>query len=1140
MKTFGVEFLIYGVLLFLFDMALTLLQPILLKKLLNYFDSNRENVPQTQAYCYVLVLILASLAYLTSFHFTYLGLYSLGLKVRVACSSLVYKKILTLRKESLQDLTSGQIINLLSNDIHRIDLVLPTLHCLWSAPLKILLATIYLNISFGYNATFGILGILVFVIAQLLITRKLSQVKQKLAPQTDQRIRLFNDIIRGIQIIKMCTWEESFSKYITDVRKSETDKLTTANHLRFLCAVFKVYVSKISVFLCILASIVNNMPLTPQNVYALMTIYENLKTTATTRLPFALIRTTESKVTIERIQNVLLVDCHNPGPRGIIHGLNIKFLKPKMPTICIRNAWFQLNGATLLHNITFNASPGDLIGVIGSAGSGKTTLLHAILSEVSPVKGIIEVEGTISYASQEPWIFSASVRQNILFREEFNAGKYSQVVKVCALEYDLTQLPFGDNTLVGERGTMLSGGQKARINLARAVYKNADIYLLDDPLSAVDTHVARHIFDECIVRYLGGKCVVLVTHQVQYLKNTTRIYKLDKGRIDKTGSFDIGLEDKSSGDKNDTKSVILGEFQVPTAVKEERGTGSATKVYRDYFLNATGVTITLAVFLLFALNTLIGYLIDIFITFWINSKIDIDTNDKLYIYGFLVLLLVFGTHVATWFFVKYTVSISKFLHDVFYQGVINSPIKFFNDNSSGRILNRYSTDLGSAEEVIPLFLLELLIKIFLVIGISIIISILNFWMVIPSIFLYILLFTYIYLHQPANKNMRRTEGIVTSPVISHMASTLQGLTTIHALKAHKVLLQEFNSKLDVQTSACYTSKAIYCTLAFWADLTCTIYTGVAIFSFFLFTGNYMGVIGLAFTTSIMFGETIQMVMKDCSEIDSTMTSIERVMDYSRLPPEPDEGTLIPDNSWPDKGNIVFDCVSMQYSTNFLALNQTCFSIKSGEKIGIVGRTGAGKSSLISALFRLFHFEGTITIDGIDTKKVPLHILRSKISIIPQEPVIFIGSLRKNLDPFAEFSDAELWNALEEVELKKHFLETGLDSPVSEGGSNFSVGERQLLCLVRTILRKAKIIVLDEATSNVDSKTDEMIQSTIRRKFEGCTVLTIAHRLKSVLDSDKILVMEAGSVVEFGRPEDLLRDTEGYFNKLVQKSNIKNI
>ncbi|XP_064214629.1 probable multidrug resistance-associated protein lethal(2)03659 isoform X2 [Tribolium castaneum] len=1130
------EFVLYGVLLFPFDFALTLLQPILLRKLLNYFDSNRENIPETQAYCYALVIVLASLMYLTSFHVTYLGLYNLSLKVRVACSSLVYKKILTLRRESFQNLTSGQIINLLSNDIHRIDLVLPTLHFLWSAPLKLVLATVYLTITFGFTATLGIFGILFFVIAQLLVARKFSQVKQKLGPKTDHRIRLFNDIIRGIQVIKMCTWEQSFSNYISEVRRSETNQLSTANHFRFVCAVFKVYVSKISVFLCILGSVLTNTALTPQYVYALMTIYENLKTTATTRLPFALIRMTETKVTVQRIQNFLLVGCPNNVPRDII-----KFLKPKMPTIQIHNAWIELNGVTLLHDITFHASPGDLIGVVGSAGSGKTTLLHTILSEVSPAKGMIEVEGIISYASQEPWIFSGSVRQNILFGEEFNPAKYSQVVKVCALEYDLTQLPFGDNTLVGERGAMLSGGQKARINLARAVYKHADIYLLDDPLSAVDTHVARHIFDECIVKYLKGKCVVLVTHQVQYLKNTTRIYQLDKGRVDKVGTFDVlGFEDKSSGGKNDTKSVTLAEFQAPSIVKEERGSGSGAKVYRDYFLNATGVTITVSVFLLFALNTFLGYLIDIFITFWVNSKIDIDTNDKLYIYGFLVLLLVFGTHIATWFFVKYTVVISKFLHDVFYQGVINSPIKFFNDNSSGRILNRYSTDLGSADEVIPLFLLELLIKIFLVIGVSIIIPILNFWMVIPSILLYIIFFTYMYLHQPANKSMRRTEGVVTSPVISHMASTLQGLTTIQALKAQQILLQEFSAKLDVQTSACYMSKAIFCTLAFWADLTCTIYTGVALFSFFFFTGNYVGVIGLAFTTSIIFGETAQMCMKDWSDIDSNMTSVERVMDYSRLAPEADEGSFIPEDPWPDQGIIVFDRVSMKYSDNFWALNQTSFSIIAGEKIGIVGRTGAGKSSLISALFRLFDFEGTITIDGVDTKQLPLHVLRSKISIIPQEPVIFVGSLRKNLDPFDEFSDADLWNALEEVELKKHFLETGLDSPVSEGGSNFSVGERQLLCLVRTILRKAKIIVLDEATSNVDWKTDEMIQSTVRRKFEGCTVLTIAHRLKSVLDSDKILVMESGSVVEFGCPKDLLKDTEGYFYKLVQKSKPVNI
>lgn len=496
-------------------------------------------------------------------------------------------------------------------------------------------------------------------------------------------------------------------------------------------------------------------------MYALVTIYENLKTTAATRFPIALIRLTELRVALRRTENFLLIDTHNKPKQEIVQGLHIKFFKKEKPEINIKNATVKLaKNVTLLKNINFNATPGDLIGVIGCAGSGKTTLLYTILKDFNIAKGKIDIEGTVSYASQEPWIFSASVRQNILFGQEFNPGKYSEVVRVCALEYDLTQLPYGDNTLVGERGAMLSGGQKARINLARAVYKNADIYLLDDPLSAVDTHVARHIFDECIMKYLKEKCVILVTHQVQYLKSTSKIYQLENGRIDKVGSFkEMGLEGKSFDKKNETTSVILKEYQTQLVVKEDRGSGSAAKVYRDYFITATSLPVTLSIFLLFAINTLIGYLIDIFLTFWVNSKLEFNTTTKLYFYAILVILLIFGTHLATWFFVKYTINISKYLHDVFYKGVISSPIKFFNDNCSGRILNRYSTDLGAPDEVIPLFLLELLIKIFLIIGVSIIIPIINYWMLIPTVLLYALFFLYIYLYQPANKSLRRTQGI---------------------------------------------------------------------------------------------------------------------------------------------------------------------------------------------------------------------------------------------------------------------------------------------------------------------------------------------------------------------------------------------
>jgi ATP-binding cassette subfamily C (CFTR/MRP) protein 4 len=271
-------------------------------------------------------------------------------------------------------------------------------------------------------------------------------------------------------------------------------------------------------------------------------------------------------------------------------------------------------------------------------------------------------------------------------------------------------------------------------------------------------------------------------------------------------------------------------------------------------------------------------------------------------------------------------------------------------------------------------------------------------------------------------------------------------------------------------------------------------------------------------------------MRHWGELDSRITSTERVLEYANLAPELDEGRVSPPNSWSKKGKIIFEDVSLRYTPDTPpVLDGVSFEIRSGERIGIVGRTGAGKSSLVSVLFRLFDFEGEVIIDDINTKTVSLNTLRSNISIIPQDPVLFLGTLRKNLDPFGELADSQIWTALEEVQLKEAIarLPSGLDSPVREGGSNFSMGQRQLLCLVRTILRDAKIIVLDEATANVDLRTDELIQTTIRRRFQGCTVLTIAHRLNTVMDSDRILVMDAGRVAAFGRPQDLMNESSAF-------------
>lgn len=379
-----------------------------------------------------------------------------------------------------------------------------------------------------------------------------------------------------------------------------------------------------------------------------------------------------------------------------------------------------------------------------------------------------------------------------------------------------------------------------------------------------------------------------------------------------------------------------------------------------------------------------------------------------------------------------------------------------------------------------------------------------------------------------------------SPIYSHLAATLNGLSTIRAFEAEKILAMEFDNHQDLNTSAYYLFIASARAFGFWLDSVLVIYIAIVVLSFFLM-GNSGGNVGLAITQALGLTGMVQWGMRQSAELENTMTAVERVVEYNTVDPEP-EFESSPENKppeeWPEKGKIKFDKMSMSYfpDAHETVLKEIDIEINPQEKIGIVGRTGAGKSSIINALFRLSYSNGHIYIDARDTKMLGLHDLRSKISIIPQEPVLFSGSMRYNLDPFDEFADDKLWSALDEVNLKQFISEmpAGLNTKISEGGTNFSVGQRQLVCLARAILRENKILLMDEATANVDPQTDALIQNTIRQKFAECTVLTIAHRLNTVVDSDRILVMDAGRVVEFAPPHELLmksNETKVFYNML---------
>ncbi|XP_044262928.1 probable multidrug resistance-associated protein lethal(2)03659 isoform X2 [Tribolium madens] len=1116
-RTFGHEFLISNLLFLPADLCFTLVQPTLIKLLLDDLAAKQTK----KVLFYLLGVLGVSFIRPMSFHLFCLTISSLGLKLRIACSTLIYRKILTMKKNTLEKNSLGNIVNLLSNDIERFDNIMLTPYT-WLTPIKLIASVLYLYLTFDYFALTGIGVLLILLICQNYVYKNISSIRMNVAKKTDHRIRWMNSFLNGIQAIKMYTWEKLFEKFILEARESELEEISKANHFRCTNNSIRLYLGKLSVYLCILALVlVKEVPLTPSYIFALIAIYEILRLSTGQFLLLGVTQLAEIVISIDRIETFLLHDF----AKSENNSTNIN----KPLGVHVQELTVKWNSTTVLEDVNFEALSNQLVALIGPAGAGKSTFLQTLLRETEIYKGCVDLIGSVSYAPQEPWIFSSSVKQNILFCEEFDEDRYRRVIKVCRMEQDLALFSHGDNTLVGEKGVMLSGGQKARISLARAVYRNADIYLLDDPLSAVDGYVGRQIFEQCILKFLKGKCVVIVTHQLQFVKTVDKAYFVANGKIvpiEKTTQLDMPIAELNVAKIDD--SFLQHNFEKS---ESEENITNRSGVLKNYLQAGGTFTWTFLLSFLLILTQSLSIINDYFLALWINlTENYIQSLNYFYVYSALVFFHIFVTTVTSISFVKYCLRASRTFHDALFKQIVKGSMSFFNSFSSGTIFNLFSKDIGGIDEFIPLSLYMTLTQFLLVSGSIVFIIIVNYWMILPTAALVLILKLCSEPFRSTVRILRRLEAIKRNPIYSHVVATVQGITVIKTSNCQKMLEVEFCNYQNDQASTFYLFKATYFAFAFWTEILSFIYIAFVLCFYFTFTEDiYLGNAGIIITHANLLIAILQYLIRLLGELDASLISVERVSKFE-ITEEVDEGVLEVSQNWPAKGNIVFDLVSMHYSPdkNFV-LNKIDIQIKGGEKVGIVGRTGAGKSSLIAALFRLFHFDGSILIDDINTKLIPLQVLRSKISVIPQDPVLFQGSLRQNLDPFNEFSDIEIWTALEDGCMKK--VVKSLEVPINEGGSNFSVGQKQLLCLTRAILKKAKIIAIDEATANVDYETDEFIQSTIKKKFSEATVLTIAHRVNTVLDSDKILVMEEGRVVEFGTVEEL-QNLQGHFHRFV--------
>ncbi|XP_063224305.1 ATP-binding cassette sub-family C member 4-like [Bacillus rossius redtenbacheri] len=1238
-KIFLWKFLLYSLPLVVLDLVLRVAQPLLMGKLIRYFEPG-SNGSLEEAYLNAFGILACSTFSVFMVEISFMALTHMGMKIRIAASSLIYRKALRLSQATKSETSVGQVINLLSNDVGRFDNCFFMMPYLVLGPAQAVIVTYFVWDAMGVAALLGVLVIVVLTPLQAFIGKNISAFRRRYVLRADERVHLMNEIVSGIQVIKLNAWEMLISKLVAEIRLNEIREMQSMLYRWALLTSFEGTTFFVALLTTVWSYILFGNIVTAEKVFVVTSFFTVIKLTVTCYMPRAMYKTAEVFVSFRRIQKFLLSEdlemprLHNlcissslgdiqlagkyrATPQCRVDGTVIGSSQDR-PMITVMDAtvkWTPESDEYALSGINLKVTRPQLLAVIGPVGSGKTSLLLTLLRELPLTRGSIFARGEVSYASQEPWLFASSVRNNILFGEPYDRRRYQQVVEACALARDFEQLPRGDKTVVGDRGVTLSGGQRARINLARAVYKQADIYVLDDPLSAVDARVSRHLFESCICSFLKDKIRILVTNQLQFLSSVNHVIILNEGRMEAHGTYthlqksgldfmklledhgkDLsggegvsrgGVLHRSSSRRNRRRNVSIGSCSssldgIPSilpcrVVQETPARGKiALETYSSYFLASRRyfLVVVMALSELTALFLCISS--NYWLSYWTNTEtlralqstsvnmtingttLNVSRNStyttlpddntlmsrNLFIYVFASLILAYVIFAlfknCLYFFICMKTSVN--LHNRMFSCVIRLPMRFFNGCTSGQVLNRFSKDVGAIDNQLPVTFVDCLNTGGALLVVAVLVVAVNPWVLAPTALVAVLMSLFRAVYLRTSRCVKRLDGVARSPVISHLYASLQGLPTIRAFKAQKMLQDEFDSHQDLHSSVAYLSIASAIAYGLWLDILCQVYITCVILGFFILgQGTLGGTVGLAISQSLGLTGMFQWFMRQSAELENQMTSVERVLEYCSLETEGELESstgIKPPEHWPSQGRIVFKNVSLSYIAEeppvLMDLNLT---INPSEKVGIVGRTGAGKSSLISALFRLTHFQGSIVIDGVDTKTIGLHDLRGKISVIPQEPVLFSGPLRKNLDPFDQYSDDVLWSTLGEVELEDtvRALAGGLDHKVSEGGCNFSVGQRQLLCLAQVIVRNNKILVMDEATANIDPGTDALVQETVRRKFVDCTILTIAHRLLTVMDSDRIIVTDGGKVVEFDQPHILLQNRSGFLWSMVQET-----
>lgn len=1088
-------------------------------------------------------------------------------RAQSALVSALYRKVFRLAPSARRKYMAGDVMNLMSVDVEEVSGFLTLSTQVWTVPLRTGLTLVLLWHYLGASclATIGVMA--AATLATTYVATLCDRFQEKQMALKDKRLRQISEILNGIKVLKLSGWELPFMERVQQTRLQEVSYLRKFSLLDsvfgflWACAPYLAALASFGTFLAVNPT----KQLTPEIAFVSLSLFSLL------RFPMGMLPDVISKcirfvVSMGRLANFLNeaeldVEAVGGNPDAG-HAITLK-----NATL----SWSR-EEPPVLKNVSLNVRAGSLVAVVGAVGSGKSSLLSGILGSLEKISGTVDVQGRLAYVPQQSWIQNATVKGNVVFTNPLDEERYREAVESCALLPDLEMLPGGENTEIGEKGINLSGGQKLRLSLARAVYHNADVYLLDDPFSAVDVHVAAHLFEHVVgpTGILRSKTRVLVTHSVTYLPQVDWIVLLHQGRVQEQGTYaDLAgrqgsefaafLQRHVKGAHPSSASLAggangrgggggpRGDGQAEESKKEGAAdrcklteeetmcTGYVgRRVYGAYFKRVGWQFLIPAV-----LTCILAFGSEYASAAWLSKwSQDADlSRRRFYLLGyglFLVSYVVFELVYWT-IFVVGTLRAAVWFHRQLLHSIMRSPLAFFDTTPMGRIINRFSRDIESVDKEIPINANMTMCNIIWGMQLLILICIMSPYFLIVVVVAVFLFASITIVSLPAFRHVQRLRSVTRSPILSHISESIAGVVALRAFDVTKEFIGALERHVDININCCYHGIALdCCRLVIANTLALVVSLGASMLTVAGRGVLNPGMVGLVLSYTLEVSNAASYTFRMFALLETSLVAVERIKEYIGLTEEAPwrNADTQPAAEWPTRGDITYSNYSVAYRDDLeLVLRGINITAYDGQKIGLVGRTGAGKSTLALALFRIIEPKtGTIDVDSVDISKIGLHDLRSKMTIIPQDPVLFAGTLRWNLDPCEEYSDDALWHALEQAHLKDFVAtqDNGLDYEVVEGGENLSAGQRQLVCLTRALLRKSKVLVLDEATSSVDLATDHLVKETIHREFRDTTVITIAHRLHTIMDCDRILVLSAGEIVEEGSPSELLLKDDGLF------------